>query len=107
MCKMNNKISILAGNFRVSLNDQNEVEVDCQFFAFEAALRLAKKIQAKENYLPAISVAFDHIGVFRLQFLAKGLTNSQKRHPRLNNLHPVIKEMFYLIQENLIYLWNR
>lgn len=34
MCKMNNKISILAGNFRVSLNDQNEVEVDCQFFGF-------------------------------------------------------------------------
>ena len=93
------RVSILAGNSRVYFNESNEVTVDCQLMAFDAALSCAKKIQESEGYLPRISVAFDHLGIFRLQFLAEGLTNSQKRNPRLNNLHYSIQELYETVSE--------
>ncbi|EIC84268.1 hypothetical protein [Serratia sp. M24T3] len=99
MFKPVKKISILAGNSRVSINDNNNIDIECQVAAFEAALKFAYKIREEQGYLPKISVAFDHIGIFRLQFLTEGLTNSQKRHPRINNLHPTIRKIYEPVSE--------
>ncbi|PHM58809.1 hypothetical protein Xekk_01018 [Xenorhabdus sp. KK7.4] len=94
-----NNISILAGNSRVYLDKEDKIVVEAQLKAFEAALVLAKKIQEKCGQLPKISIAFDHRGIFRLQFLADNLSNSQKRNPRLSQLHTSIVNVFLPIAE--------
>ncbi|MBD2803239.1 hypothetical protein ID855_00595 [Xenorhabdus sp. ZM] len=99
MCQQETNTSILAGNSRVYLNQDDQIVVEAQLKAFEAALMLAKKIQNKCGQIPRISIAFDHRGIFRLQFLADDLTNSQKRNPRLNQLHASIVSVFLPIAE--------
>ncbi|MBD2784551.1 hypothetical protein ID858_07505 [Xenorhabdus sp. DI] len=92
-------INILAGNSRVYLDQEDKIVVEAQLKAFEAALILSKKIQDKCGQLPRISIAFDHRGIFRLQFLADNLSNSQKRNPRLSQLHTSIVNVFLPIAE--------
>ncbi|MGV7963176.1 hypothetical protein QPK13_19430 [Photorhabdus tasmaniensis] len=92
-------VSILAGNSRVHLNKDNEIVVEAQLKAFEAALLFAKRCQDKCGELPRISVAFDHHGIFRLQFLTENLSNSQKRNPRLSHLHASIMNVFLPVAE--------
>ncbi|MDC9604100.1 hypothetical protein [Xenorhabdus griffiniae] len=92
-------ISILAGNSRVYLDQKDKIVVEAQLKAFEAALLLAKKIQDKCGQLPRISIAFDHRGIFRLQFLTDNLSNSQKRNPRLSQLHASIVNVFLPVAE--------
>jgi hypothetical protein len=87
-------VSILAGNSRVSLNGEGVIEVQAQLRAFEAALGLAHRHRESGLPMPRLSVAFDHRGIFRTQFLDDGLSNSQKRRPRLSHLHPAIREVF-------------
>ncbi len=100
--KMNQRetnVSILAGNSRVYLNKDSEIVVEAQLKAFEAALMFAKRSQDECGQLPRISVAFDHHGIFRLQFLIENLTNSQKRNPRLSHLHASIRNIFLPVTE--------
>jgi hypothetical protein len=87
-------ICILAGNSRLNLKEDLSVGVQPQLRAFEAGLSLAGDLLAETGQLPMLSVAFDHRGVFRRQFLIEGLSNSQKRHPRLSQLHPDIVAVF-------------
>jgi hypothetical protein len=87
-------VCILAGNSRLDLREDLSVAVQPQLGAFEAGLALAGDILAETGVLPMVSVAFDHRGVFRRQFLVPGLSNSQKRHPRLSQLHPDIVAIF-------------
>ena len=94
-----NNVFILAGNSRVHIDENNEIVVECQEKAFEAALVYANKIKYEVGSLPKISVAFDHQGVFRLQFLEMPLTNSQKRNPSLDNLNAKIKRFFIKVAE--------
>jgi len=75
-------ISILAGNSRVSRDDETGIiTVQAQLAAFRAALSRAVEIKDTSDTLPSISIALDHRGTFRKQFLLDGLTNSQKRQP--------------------------
>jgi hypothetical protein len=85
---------ILAGNSRVELVGGSECRVDAQLHAFDAALIRADEFRALTGELPVLSIAFDHPGVFRKQFLREGLTNSRKRHPRLSDLRPEITDIF-------------
>ena len=95
----NEKLSILAGNSRLCVDENGLIFVEAQLKAFEAALKYAKKLKDYNNTLPRISVAFDHHGIFRLQFLDDNLSNSQKRHPRLCHLHPSIQSVFKTISD--------
>lgn len=96
------KVSILAGNSRVSLDHhKNEIIVQPQIAAFRAALIRAKKISQATQRLPSISIAFDHRGVFRKQFLIDGLTHSQQRKPRLSQLRPEIRIAFESVATEL------
>ncbi|OCQ54224.1 hypothetical protein Ppb6_00535 [Photorhabdus australis subsp. thailandensis] len=99
MNQQNTNVSILAGNSRVYLDKDNEIVVEAQLKAFEAALLFARQSQDKCGQLPRISVAFDHHGIFRLQFLTESLTNSQKRNPRLSHLHDAIRKVFLPVVE--------
>ena len=87
-------VCILAGNSRLEVTEDGSVAVQPQLRAFEAGLSLAGDCLAETGDLPMLSVAFDHRGVFRRQFLIPGLTNSQKRHPRLSQLHPDVIAVF-------------
>jgi len=87
-------VCILAGNSRLDLKEDGSVAVQPQLRAFEAGLALAGDCLAETGELPMLSVAFDHRGVFRRQFLIPGLTNSQKRHPRLSQLRPEVVAVF-------------
>jgi len=88
-------ISILAGNSRVSRDEATGIiTVQPQLAAFKAALLRAAEIRSTTNKLPSISIALDHRGTFRKQFLIDGLTNSQKRHPKLSQLRQEIIDVF-------------
>jgi hypothetical protein len=78
----------------VSLDRDGLIQVQAQLRAFEAALGLARRCMQAGHPMPRLSVAFDHRGIFRTQFLDDGLSNSQKRHPRLSHLHPAIRSVF-------------
>lgn len=92
-------LCILAGNSRVSRDNDGNIVVQAQLRAFDAALHLARQEQDRGRPLPGLSVAFDHQGIFRLQFLTENLTNSQKRRPRLSHLHPSIQQIFLPVAE--------
>lgn len=93
-------MSIMAGNSRVSRDDvTNVISVQPQLAAFQAALARANEVKALTGRLPAISLALDHRGTFRKQFLRDGLTNSQKRHPKLSQLKPEIVAVFGPVAE--------
>ncbi|MDY3572502.1 hypothetical protein [Enterobacter hormaechei] len=94
MNQHNSDISILAGNSRVDRNDNGDIIVQAQLHAFDAALRFARQCLDNGMPQPRLSVAFDHHGIFRLQFLDENLSNAQKRRPRLNQLHPSIRRIF-------------
>lgn len=95
-------ISILAGNSRVSRDDETgHITVQAQVAAFRAALSRAIEIKNLTGQLPSISIALDHRGTFRKQFLLDGLTNSQKRHPKLSQLHPEIVAVFQPFADEL------
>lgn len=87
-------VCILAGNSRLELRDDLSVAVQPQLRAFEAGLSLSGDLLAETGNWPMLSVAFDHRGVFRRQFVLPGLSNSQKRHPRLSQLHPDVVAIF-------------
>ncbi len=78
---------LLAGNSRISC-DNNVPILEPQLAAFGAAVRHATRLEALRGCNVNVSVAFDHKGVFRKQFLRDGLSNSRKRHPRLIDLLP-------------------
>ncbi|NMP25347.1 hypothetical protein GW590_00385 [Rahnella sp. SAP-1] len=99
MSEQDGQVSILAGNSRVYLDEDGKITVEAQDKAFDTALSFARDYQNKHGWLPRISVAFDHHGIFRLQFLRSKLTNSQQRNPRLNHLHAVIQRVFLPIAE--------
>ncbi|MCU5774594.1 hypothetical protein N5923_10895 [Erwiniaceae bacterium BAC15a-03b] len=99
MDQQDNDISILAGNSRVSRNNNGEIIVQAQLNAFDAALRFTRQCVDNGKPLPRLSVAFDHHGIFRLQFLDENLSNSQKRRPRLNHLHPSIRCIYQPVAE--------
>lgn len=71
MDQQNTHIGILAGNSRVYLDNNGMVAIEAQLNAFDAALRLARQSLDSGNLLPKLSVAFDHLGIFRLQFLTE------------------------------------
>lgn len=94
------KIAILAGNSRVSVDEvTGKISIEPQLFAFKAALISAIEIFHQTGIMPCISVAFDHTGVFRKQFLKDGLTNSQKRNPNLSQLKDELTDVFEPIAE--------
>jgi hypothetical protein len=92
-------VSVLAGNSRAYLDKHSNIVVEAQLKAFEAALRFARQRLDDDGRLPRLSVAFDHHGIFRLQFLAEGLSHGQKRHPRLSHLAPSIQQVFLPLAE--------
>jgi len=94
MDQQNTDISVLAGNSRVYLNNDAVIVVQAQLHAFDAALRFSRQCLDNGRALPRLSVAFDHFGIFRLQFLDQNLSNAQKRRPRLSHLHPSIRHIF-------------
>lgn len=77
---------ILAGNSRIELDQDGNIKVEAQIHAFEAGLAAANYISTQLHQAPLISIAFDHKGVFRKQFLKEGLTNNQQRNPKLSDL---------------------
>jgi hypothetical protein len=85
---------ILAGNSRVELMAGSHCRVDAQILAFDAALSRAAECRELTGKPPSLSIAFDHPGIFRKQFLRAGLTNSRKRHPSLSDLRPEISEIY-------------
>lgn len=87
-------VSILAGNSRVLIDDDGEIVVEPQLNAFASALKFARRCYSTQGITPKISVAFDHHGIFRKQFLIANLTNSQKRRPRFSHLHVDIQQVF-------------
>lgn len=95
------EVSILAGNSRLEIDDDGAVKVEAQLQAFKAGLVYADEIRRHTGQLPPISVAFDHKGVFRRQFLREGLTNSQKRNPRLCHLRTEIIDVFGPVADSL------
>lgn len=88
------QVAILAGNSRLAVGEDGSILVEAQRNAFEAAMRFAAEVRSRTGELPPISIAFDHKGVFRQHFLAGGLTNSQRRNPRLSQLRPEIVDVF-------------
>lgn len=88
------RVSILAGNSRLDVGMDGSIKIQAQMQAFKAGLLHADKIRRDTGRLPALSVAFDHKGIFRRQFLRAGLSNSQKRNPSLCHLRPEIVEVF-------------
>jgi len=92
-------ISLLAGNSRVALSPDGSISVQAQLHAFDAALRFARHRLDQQKPLPRLSVAFDHCGIFRLQFLDQHLSNAQKRRPRLSHLHPSVRSVFQPIAD--------
>ena len=99
MEQMTSALAVLAGNSRVQRDSYGIIIVEAQLLAFEAALKLARKELDSGMPLPTLSVAFDHHGIFRTQFLAENLSNSQKRHPRLSHLHSSIQHVFRPVAE--------
>ncbi len=98
----NLEISILAGNSRVNRDEETGlITVQPQIAAFKAALLRAIEIKNLTQVLPTISIALDHRGTFRKQFLLDGLTNSQKRHPKLAQLRAEIVAVFQPIADEL------
>ena len=93
------RVAILAGNSRLAVAADGSIHIEPQLKAFDAALRLAHNKRANTGVLPPISVAFDHKGVFRQHFLMPGLTNSQKRNPRLSQLRLEIQKVFAPMME--------
>jgi hypothetical protein len=96
------KICILAGNSRLEITEESTVRVEAQIIAFDAGLARADEIRIERGSLPRISIAFDHQGIFRRQFLRAGLTNSQQRNPRLSQLRPEVIDIFARTTEK----WN-
>lgn len=94
-------ISILAGNSRLDIDESGRVKIEAQYQAFRAALVHADEIRRQTGKLPPLSIAFDHKGVFRRQFLRDGLSNSQKRNPRLCHLRAEIIDVFGPLAEEL------
>ncbi len=95
-------VSIMAGNSRVSRDeDTGIITVQAQLAAFRAALARAVEIQNVTGKFPAVSLALDHRGTFRKQFLLDGLTNSQKRHPKLSQLKPEVVAAFQPVADEL------
>ncbi len=92
-------VSVLAGNSRVHRDENSDIVIEAQLKAFDAALRFARQRLDEHGQLPRLSVAFDHRGIFRLQFLAKNLSHGQKRHPRLSHLAPSIQQVFLPLAE--------
>ncbi|HUA79925.1 MAG TPA: hypothetical protein VL997_06100 [Dyella sp.] len=88
------QISILAGNSRLDVGDDGVIKIEAQHEAFRAGLIRADEIRRQSGKLPPISIAFDHKGVFRRQFLRDGLSNSRKRNPRLSDLRTEIVDLF-------------
>lgn len=87
-------VSILAGNSRLDIGDDGALKIEAQHQAFRAGLIRADDIRRASGRLPPISIAFDHKGVFRRQFLRDGLSNSRKRNPRLSDLRGEIVDSF-------------
>lgn len=87
-------VSILAGNSRLDVGDDRVINIQAQQQAFQAGLIRADEIRRQSGQLPPISIAFDHKGVFRRQFLRDGLSNSRKRNPRLSDLRSEIVDAF-------------
>jgi hypothetical protein len=77
------------------------VVVETQLRAFQAGLTRARQIYRQTGVLPPISIAFDHKGIFRKQFVAEGLSNSQKRNPRLSQLHTDITDVFLEVSDRI------
>ena len=94
-------ISILAGNSRLDIDAGGAVKIEAQRHAFRVALSHADEIRRQTGKLPPVSIAFDHRGVFRRQFLRDGLSNSQKRNPRLCHLRAEIVDVFGPMAEEL------
>lgn len=86
-------VAILLGNSRVA-RDNGRIEVQAQLQAFVAGLQCATHYREVTGALPRLSLAIDHKGVFRRQFVAPGLSQSATRHPRLSQLDPAIVEVF-------------
>jgi hypothetical protein len=86
-------VAILAGNSRVAMDVHGHIVVEPQLQAFRAAISLA--VQCNDAGVPCrVSLALDHKGIFRKQFLKDGLSNSAKRNPRLSQLKSEIVEVF-------------
>jgi hypothetical protein len=94
------KISVLAGNPRISFED-GKLLLDPQMHAFSMALEYAASVHAS---LTIIALAFDHLGLFRKQeaFYDPGLNISKTKrdhHVRLSFLHPEIKKHYQKIAD--------
>lgn len=95
------EVSILAGNSRLDAGDDGAIKIQAQMHAFRAALVYADEIRRDTGRLPPVSIAFDHKGIFRQQFLREGLRNSQKRNPRLCHLRSEIIDVFGPVADQL------
>lgn len=95
------QISILAGNSRLDIGGDGLIKIEAQLQAFRAALVYANQLRHQIGKLPPVSIAFDHKGIFRRQFLRDGLSNSQKRNPRLCHLRPEIINVFGPLADGL------
>lgn len=87
------QVAILAGNPRVSCNEYGKIVVEPQLQAFRAAVVRAAELRT-EGIPATLSLALDHRGVFRKQFLRGGLSNSDKRNPHLLQLREEIADIF-------------
>lgn len=93
-------VAILAGNSRVAMDTRGKITVEPQLQAFRAALSMAR--QFNDASVPhRVSLALDHKGIFRKQFLKDGLSNSAKRNPRLSQLKDEVVEVFAPITKEI------
>ena len=87
-----NKLSILAGNPKVEINE-GRIEIDPQLSAFEEAMKV---VSTSRNRIEKIGIAFDHKGLFRNQFVdpSLGLSNRRLKHLKLADLRREIISVY-------------
>lgn len=72
---------------------EGKLKVDAQIMAFEEAMKVVAECRTK---IAKIGIAFDHMGLFRKQFVDNtlGLTRKRLKHLKLSDLKPEIREAY-------------
>jgi hypothetical protein len=92
------KIAIMAGNPKVEMGENRQVQIDPQLKAFEEAMKIVSECREQ---ISKIILLFDHPGVFKKQFLDTTLDFGSKKknkkafeHLRLSHLLPEIRKVY-------------
>ncbi|HRY91281.1 MAG TPA: hypothetical protein P5229_02985 [Candidatus Gracilibacteria bacterium] len=92
------KISIMAGNPKVEMDENGQLQIDPQLKAFEEAMKIVSDCR---DQISKIVLLFDHPGLFKKQFLDTTLDFGSKKknkkafeHLKLSHLLPEIRNAY-------------